>query len=596
MIAKVRKGASFGGCVRYVMNASAEVLAAEGVVADDAATIIRDFAIQRSGRPEIKQPVGHIAVSFSPEDSPRMTGDFMLTLAHEYMQEMGIGNTQYIVVRHHNTDHEHFHIVYNRIDNDLKLISVNNDYHRNVAACKKLKDRHGLTYGVGKEKVNRAKLTGADRVKYQIHDEIAACLPHCATYADLEKRLLQAGITMQYKYRRGAPESPENVQGVSFAKGDYSFKGSQVDRAFSHAGLSKAFDANLDAAVKEFLSGDEPTKQTALSITPSPKPQQLPAPEKLRESELPVPPQQADPESVKHEIHAAITSNLRNCVLLFNLGERLQSAGITMHLKYRSGALHSPDNVQGVSFEKYGLTFKGSEIDRNFSHANLTKTLDLNFEKWFNANVKPDEPTVKEKETPTPPSVNPSSESSKPQASERQAQPSPDQPKPSTPEAPKQQGPPKSPTPPRRMCYGAEISEKQWDTLQSGGHIYVENMTHSRDGTVFSSYVFLDDEKKQVFFSYDDPDKFVKYGKYEMRLRDKMQLERGYVVKSTVKWWGGGFARPYLWKDRPDDPEYKESFYDPRLPEEVREKHRQELENRTQRTIPTPTNGPKFRR
>ncbi len=339
MIAKNKKGKSFGGCVRYVLNEGHEILAAEGVDAEDAATIVRDFAVQRSGRPEILRPVGHIAVSFSPEDSARMTNDFMLSLAHEYMQEMGIGNTQYIVVRHHNTDHEHFHIVYNRIDNDLKLISVNNDYHRNVAACKKLKDRHGLTYGVGKEKVNRAKLTGADKVKYQIYDEIAANLPKCATYADLEKRLRQGGISVMYKYRSGAEESPDNIQGVSFRKGDYSFKGSQVDRAFSHSNLLKTFDANrarpqvgrghrasadcrrsrrgrhpaseviYDAVVREFLSGDrasvqrpEQTKPSAVRVEPS-KPQErqvsepttLPTPEKLRGQEPPVPSAAAEP-------------------------------------------------------------------------------------------------------------------------------------------------------------------------------------------------------------------------------------------------------------------------------------------------------------
>jgi hypothetical protein len=78
-----------------------------------------------------------------------------------------------------------------------------------------LKDRHGLTYGVGKEKVNRQKLTGAEKVKYQIHDEIAANLPKCADYADLEKRLRQAGITIQYKYRSGA-ETP--VKGPKFRR------------------------------------------------------------------------------------------------------------------------------------------------------------------------------------------------------------------------------------------------------------------------------------------------------------------------------------------------------------------------------------------
>lgn len=157
MIAKNIKGKSFKGCVSYVMNDTAQLLEAEGVFADNTKDIIRSFAMQRSGRKEIKQPVGHIPISFSPEDKAKMTDEFMLQLAKEYMQEMGIKNTQYIIVRHHNADNEHLHIVYNRIDNNLKLISVNNDYKRNIKACKKLKDKHGLTYGKGKERVKREK-------------------------------------------------------------------------------------------------------------------------------------------------------------------------------------------------------------------------------------------------------------------------------------------------------------------------------------------------------------------------------------------------------------------------------------------------------
>ena len=489
MIAKNKKGKSFGGCVRYVMNEDCEVLEAEGVVADDVATITRDFAIQRSGRPEIKQPVGHIAVSFSPEDSPRMTGDFMLKLAHEYMAEMGICNTQYIVVRHHNTDHDHFHIVYNRIDNDLKLISVNNDYRRNVAACKKLKDRHELTYGTGKEKVNRPKLTGVDKVKYQIHDEIAANLPHSTSYTDLEKRLRQAGITIQYKYRSGAEESPENIQGVSFRKGDYSFKGSQIDRKFSHANLSKVLSVNLNEAwekMKDLIipevkpMGKEPDRQATPSVAPSPEPPK---------------PSVTEPPKLSEQERDAL-------------------------LKY-----------------------------------------------------------MMEPEVRTTPHKQP---------------------------IPEQQPPPVTY---HHTINGAEITDEQWDTLQSGGHIYVENMARKSDGLIYSSHVFLDDEKERVFYSADNPDKFVKYGQYEMRLRDKMQVEQGLVTKAKVKWWGGsGFARPYLWKDKPEDAEYKESFYDPRLPEEVREKQRQELENRfrrlpavnrtppSKRNVSPPTKGLKHRR
>ena len=83
--------------------------------------------------------MGHIALSFKPEDKPRLTDEFMAKIALEYMQMMGITDTQFIIVRHHNTDNPHCHIVYNRINNEGKLISDRNDYRRNEQVTKALK-------------------------------------------------------------------------------------------------------------------------------------------------------------------------------------------------------------------------------------------------------------------------------------------------------------------------------------------------------------------------------------------------------------------------------------------------------------------------
>ncbi|WP_165041356.1 relaxase/mobilization nuclease domain-containing protein [Dysgonomonas sp. ZJ709] len=241
MIARNIKGKGFGGCVRYVLNDSHELLEAEGVFADNAKSIIRSFTVQRSGRKEIKQPVGHIPISFSPEDKARMTNDFMLQLAKEYMEEMGIRNTQYIVVRHHNTENEHLHIVYNRIDDDLQLISVNNDFKRNIKVCKKLKDKHGLTYGEGKEKVKREKLRNPDKAKYYIYDSIKAVLPGCKNPADLRFALQKFGIDIEYKHKR----TTNGIEGVSFRYKNIAFKGSQVDRKYSFGNLKKEFQKNI---------------------------------------------------------------------------------------------------------------------------------------------------------------------------------------------------------------------------------------------------------------------------------------------------------------------------------------------------------------
>lgn len=96
----------------------------------------------------------------------------------------------------------------------------------------------------------------------------------------------------------------------------------------------------------------------------------------------------------------------------------------------------------------------------------------------------------------------------------------------------------------------------------------------------FSAYVFLNDEKTKVFFSNKNPDEFVKFGRYEMRIRDKILIEKGYVANAKIKWYGiGTFAYPYLWKTNKSDSEYQESWSDPRNPKA------QKTEKKTQSPI-----------
>ena len=116
MIGKIKKGKSCGGCIRYVMGKDdAEIISSDGVLLGTNKEMIDSFNCQRLLNPKIKQPVGHIALSFKPEDAPRLTDEFMAKIVMEYMQLMGIKNTQFLLVRHHNTNNPHCHLVYNRI-------------------------------------------------------------------------------------------------------------------------------------------------------------------------------------------------------------------------------------------------------------------------------------------------------------------------------------------------------------------------------------------------------------------------------------------------------------------------------------------------
>ena len=221
MIGKLKKGASFGGCVRYVTGKDeAKILASDGVLLGTNAEIVQSFELQRQLNPRIKKPVGHIALSFKPEDKPRLTDEFMAKIALEYMQMMGIKDTQFIIVRHHNTDNPHCHIVYNRINNEGKLISDRNDYRRNEQVTKALKSKYGLTYGTDKSNTNTRKLRNAERAKYEIHNAVKDALEVADSWQKFKNELAKRGILLEFVYK---DKERSKVQGIRFCKDGYSF-------------------------------------------------------------------------------------------------------------------------------------------------------------------------------------------------------------------------------------------------------------------------------------------------------------------------------------------------------------------------------------
>ena len=238
MIGKIVTGKSFGGAVEYVLKKEkARLLESDGVDTESIRTIIDDFNFQRKARREIAKVVGHISLSFHRDDAPTLTDGRMRELAAAYMEHMGIANTQYIVARHNDTEHPHLHIIYNRVKYDRTLVADKNERRRNVKVCKQLKRRYGLTFSNGRQDIKIERLHGADKVRQEVFDAITRILPKCDRIADLSAKLKRQGIVVQFVHRGNDPKKV--ILGVTFAKDGLTFKGSQVDRKFSYAGLSK---------------------------------------------------------------------------------------------------------------------------------------------------------------------------------------------------------------------------------------------------------------------------------------------------------------------------------------------------------------------
>jgi hypothetical protein len=243
MMAKIPKpGKSFGGCVQYnVLKQDAVILDAVGVRMDQVAHIINDFNVGRKMKPGLGQAVGHITLNWSPNDRPKLSDELMLAVAHEYLVKMRIKDTQLLIVRHHDKPHPHLHIIYNRVDNRGITIPDKFQKRRNVSICKELTLKNGFYMAPDKKRVNRKQLKGADKAKYELFDAIKEESRWVKSLDELKARLAAKGIDMLYKYKSGTRE----VQGISFAKDGYKFKGSEVDRSLSYGNLIKAIEKQL---------------------------------------------------------------------------------------------------------------------------------------------------------------------------------------------------------------------------------------------------------------------------------------------------------------------------------------------------------------
>lgn len=242
MIAKIVKGSSFKGVVNYILDKEkdAKILICDGLFVENKNTIAMSFDAQSKMNPKVTKPVGHISLAFSKEDERRLTDRAMAGIALEYLKEMGITDTQVLIVRHFDKEHPHVHIAFNRIANNGRVISDRNERIRSARICKELTRKYGLYFADGKEQVKRHRLKEPDKTKYELYSILKEEVSRCENWNILAANLKKQGIDMRFKYKGKSDE----VQGIVFTMNDYSFSGSKIDRRFSYAKIDAALGYN----------------------------------------------------------------------------------------------------------------------------------------------------------------------------------------------------------------------------------------------------------------------------------------------------------------------------------------------------------------
>lgn len=279
MIAYIIGGSGFGGCVNYVtrrkleeklykeqskgqkaderkyesnkgediidhlskdwklISSSGDIRIYEGrkAMADDIARPSRQ-------RKPIKDPVGHISLDFHPDDAPKMTDELMTEVAQDYMKQMGLTNTPYIVVRHYDKAHPHCHIVFSRVDYDGKILTQTTNFKKNERVCKALNLKHRLMQGKSKLNTDVSKLRGKEKVRYQlVHDIARVYLTPSVTdwnsYVDLLRR---NGISVKEKIGKSGRVN------LYYGIGQQEFWYKKLDPFFSRENLELKFKARRE--------------------------------------------------------------------------------------------------------------------------------------------------------------------------------------------------------------------------------------------------------------------------------------------------------------------------------------------------------------
>lgn len=250
MIGKIMIGKSFRGCLLYCLNDKleqqnlntknrAEVLFFNQCFGNQK-ELIRQFNEVRKLNAKVSKPVMHITLSLPPGE--QLSKNKLMEICEHCAHDMGFGNNQYVAIQHNDTDHQHVHIVANRIGFDQCTVGDSNNYKKIANFCRKME----LSYQL--KKVNnparflskeQRMIPRNDSRKERLRKRIQYSLQRARNYAEFQKQM----IAFRYQVVKG--------RGISFIDDKHvKIKGSEVGFSLAKIERVLAFKQELSTQQK----------------------------------------------------------------------------------------------------------------------------------------------------------------------------------------------------------------------------------------------------------------------------------------------------------------------------------------------------------
>ncbi|MBB6130132.1 relaxase/mobilization nuclease domain-containing protein [Mucilaginibacter lappiensis] len=233
MIGKISTGKSFRGCLHYLHEGRLQQSKALQEIEQEKKQaqvicynqcfgnkkeLIQQFNEVRYLNPKLSKPVLHASLSFAHSD--QLSNQDKIDIGKQMAKDFGFDNNQYVVIEHADRQHQHLHIVANRVGYDAKTVSDSNNYKRMANFCRSMERKHQLEQVLSPRKFlskEERMLPRQDIRKEALKEAIAKFLMQSTTMKEFQNKITAKG----YEVELGRGIAFTDAQAVRF-------KGSQV--------------------------------------------------------------------------------------------------------------------------------------------------------------------------------------------------------------------------------------------------------------------------------------------------------------------------------------------------------------------------------
>ena len=246
MLAKQVKGHDFYGCLSYVLGKVGAIQIGGNMIGSDPQTLNHEFLKPIHERSHVTRRVYHCALSLPPGET--LSDSTWRHVTKDYLEAMGFKFSQYILVRHTDTEHhQHVHIVANRVGLDGKTVSESFDRFRCQTVLREIEDRYALqtvepSWRAGRKALSLRQLkkeaeTGKPSVQRILQETIAEALRESQNLSDWVELLNACDIQVYGFYGRKG-----RLQGIAYKTDNITMSGIALGRDYQVSGILKQLE------------------------------------------------------------------------------------------------------------------------------------------------------------------------------------------------------------------------------------------------------------------------------------------------------------------------------------------------------------------